>query len=107
MFLSQFCSWEAATKENKWQGRNITRWQNKEYDDIYKASQNELDPVKRAAMMIKMNDMVVNDHVVIPVVARPIVTAVSNKLTLRAERLGQQHLGPGELVPGGVTRRLL
>ena len=32
-------------------------------------------------MMIKMNDMVVNDHVVIPVVARPVVTAVSNKLT--------------------------
>ncbi len=37
--------------------------------------------MKRAAMMIKMNDMAVNDHVVIPVVARPIVTAVSNKLT--------------------------
>jgi peptide/nickel transport system substrate-binding protein len=81
VFLRQFCSWEAASKANKWQGRNITRWQNKEYDDIYNASQNEVDPVKRAAMMIKMNDMVVNDHVVIPVVARPIVTAVSNKLT--------------------------
>jgi peptide/nickel transport system substrate-binding protein len=81
VFLKQFLSWEAATKENKWQGRNITRWQNKEYDEIYKASQGELDPVKRAAMMIKMNDMVVNDHVVIPVVARPVVSAVSNKLT--------------------------
>jgi len=81
VFLRQFCSWEVASKANKWQGRNITRWQNKEYDDIFNASQNEVDPVKRAAMMIKMNDMVVNDHVVIPVVARPIVTAVSNKLT--------------------------
>ncbi|HEX9330145.1 MAG TPA: ABC transporter substrate-binding protein, partial [Reyranella sp.] len=81
VFLRQFCSWEVASKANKWQGRNITRWQNKEYDDIYNAAQNEVDPVKRAAMMIKMNDMVVNDHVVIPVVARPIVTAVSNKLT--------------------------
>jgi len=81
VFLKQFLSWEAATKENKWQGRNITRWQNKEYDEIYKASQGELDPAKRAAMMIKMNDMVVNDHIVIPVVARPVVSAVSNKLT--------------------------
>ena len=81
VFLRQFCSWEVASKANKWQGRNITRWQNKEYDDIFNASQNEVDPVKRAAMMIKMNDMVVNNHVVIPVVARPIVTAVSNKLT--------------------------
>ena len=80
VFLKQFLSSEVATKANKWQGRNITRWVNKEYDDIYKASQSELDPVKRAAMMIKMNDMVVNDHVVIPVVARPVVTAVANKL---------------------------
>ena len=105
VFLRQFCSWEVATKDNKWQGRNITRWQNKEYDDIYKAAQGELDPVKRAAMMIKLNDLVVNDHVVIPVVARPGVAAVSNKLMLRAERLGQQYLGSGELVPGGVTHR--
>jgi peptide/nickel transport system substrate-binding protein len=81
VFLRQFLTSEVATKANKWQGRNVTRWQNKEYDDIYKAAQVELDPVKRAEMMIKLNDMVVNDHVVIPVVARPIVTAVSNKLT--------------------------
>ncbi len=80
VFMLQFCSWEAATKENKWQGRNITRWQNKEYDDIHKAAQVEVDPVKRAAMLIKLNEMVVNDVVVIPVVARPGVAAISNKL---------------------------
>jgi peptide/nickel transport system substrate-binding protein len=27
-----------------------------------------------------LNDLVLNDHVVIPVVARPVVTALSNKL---------------------------
>jgi peptide/nickel transport system substrate-binding protein len=80
LFMNQFCSWEAATKANKWQGRNITRWQNKEYDDNYKAAQVELDPVKRAAMFIKANDMVINDQVVIPVVARPGVVAMSTKL---------------------------
>ena len=53
LFMKQFLSEEAATKANKWQGRNITRWQNKEYDDNYKAGQVELDPVKRAAMFIK------------------------------------------------------
>src|SRR5918994_3369810 len=81
LFLKQFLSWEAATKENKWQGRNITRWQSKEFDEIYKASQGELDPLKRAAMMIKLNDLAVNNYIVIPVVARPVVRAVSNKLT--------------------------
>jgi len=79
-FMNQFCSWEAATKENKWQGRNITRWQSKEYDDNYKAGQAELDPVKRAAIFIKSNDMVIQDIVVIPVVARPTVVAMANDL---------------------------
>ena len=80
VFMLQFASWEAATRENKWQGRNITRWRNKEYDDIIKAAQVEVDPIKRAAMFIKLNDMVVNDIVVIPVVARPAVQAVSSQL---------------------------
>jgi peptide/nickel transport system substrate-binding protein len=79
-FMLQFTSAEVATKENKWQGRNITRWQNKEYDDNHKASQSELDPVKRAAMLIKANEMVINDFVVIPVVARPTVQAINSKL---------------------------
>ena len=80
VFLNQFCSWEAAAKENKWQGRNITRWRNKEYDDNFKAAQIELDPVKRAAMLIKANEMAVNDHAVIAVVTRPSVTASTLKL---------------------------
>ena len=27
-FMNQYVSWQAATKENKWQGRNVSRWQN-------------------------------------------------------------------------------
>ena len=45
LFMLQFASWEIAAKDNKWQGRNITRWQNQEYDDTHKAAQVELDPV--------------------------------------------------------------
>ena len=71
VFMVQFASYEAATKENKWQGRNITRWQNKAYDDNYKAAQSEVDPVKRAAMFVEANNMVINNYVVIPVVSRP------------------------------------
>ncbi|HEX9522804.1 MAG TPA: peptide ABC transporter substrate-binding protein [Reyranella sp.] len=82
IFLRQFCSWEAATKENKWQGRNITRWQNKEYDDTHKAAQVELDPVKRVAMLIKLNELAVNNQVVIPIVARLGVAAAKNNLVV-------------------------
>jgi peptide/nickel transport system substrate-binding protein len=80
VFMRGFCSWEVSSKENKWSGRNSARWQSKEYDDTYKAAQVELDPVKRAALLIKCNELVVNDQVVIPVVSRPDVAAVKNKL---------------------------
>jgi peptide/nickel transport system substrate-binding protein len=82
VFMNQFVSWEASTKENKWQGRNITRWQNAEVDKIYREAQNELDPVKRAAIFIRINELACSDHAVIPVVYRPKVGAVSNRMRL-------------------------
>src|SRR5262245_37049546 len=81
-FMLQFTSWEAATKENKWQGRNITRWTSEEYDKMFRAAEGELDPVKRAALFIRMNDLVCGDEAVIPVVYRPGVTAVASKLKI-------------------------
>jgi peptide/nickel transport system substrate-binding protein len=80
VFMNQFTSWEVATKDNKWQGRNITRWRNEEYDKLFRASENELDPVKRTAMFIKMNDMAVQNGVVLGVVQRPTVSALAGKL---------------------------
>jgi peptide/nickel transport system substrate-binding protein len=79
-FMQQFVSWEIASKDNKWQGNNPTRWRSEEYDKAFRAAQGELDPVKRAALFIKMNDMVVEDVAVIPVVNRRWVAAISNKL---------------------------
>jgi peptide/nickel transport system substrate-binding protein len=80
VFMNQFTSWEVATKENKWQGRNVTRWQNEDYDKTFRAVEGELDPVKRAALFIRLNDLVCGDQAVIPVVYRPRVAAISNKL---------------------------
>ncbi len=85
-FMRQFLTEEVASKDNKWQGRNITRWRNEEFDKLHKASESELDPVKRAALFIRMNELVIQNVVVIPVVFRPRVAAVSN--TLRAEQSG-------------------
>ena len=79
-FMRQFLSSEVATKENKWQGRNITRWRNADFDKLYDESEHETDTVKRAALFIKMNDLVIKNIVVIPVVYRPSVAAVSKKL---------------------------
>jgi peptide/nickel transport system substrate-binding protein len=81
IFMNQFVSSEASTKENKWQGRNITRWKNAEYDKLFLQGEGELDPVKRAALYIRMNELVIENVVVIPVVWRGGVAAVSNKLS--------------------------
>jgi len=86
LFMLQFTSWEVAAKDNKWQGRNITRWKNEEYDKLFRAAESELDPVKRAALFIKMNELVIQNVVVIPVVFRPRVAAVSNRM--RVEQSG-------------------
>ena len=79
-FMDQFTSWEVSAKDNKWQGRNITRWRSDEYDRVWKAAESEMDPVKRAAHFIKMNDLVIQNVVVVPVLWRMVVSAVSNRL---------------------------
>ncbi len=81
LFLNQYLSSETATKENKWQGRNVSRWQRKEYDEIYKQAERELDAVKRAAMYIQLNDMVVGDNYIQPILSRARVTALKSGLT--------------------------
>jgi len=79
-FMDQFTSWEVAAKDNKFALTNKTRWRNEEYDKTWKAAETEMDPVKRAALFVKMNDLVIQNVVVIPVVARPSVAAISNRL---------------------------
>ena len=75
-----FVSWEVASQANKWLGQNMVRWQNAEYDALYRAAQSELDPVKRAALFIRMNDMVVKDGYVIPILARNSMRAMAKNL---------------------------
>ena len=80
IFMNQYTSWEIANKDNKWQGRNVSRWQNKEYDAIYKQAEQELDIVKRAALYVKLNDMVVSDNYIQPLMARSRTTALKTGL---------------------------
>ena len=47
---------------------------------MYRATETEMDPVKRAALFIRMNDLVIEHRVVIPIVNRPGAAARSSKL---------------------------
>ena len=79
-FMRAFLSGEVAAKANKWQGRNVTRWRNEDYDRTYEAADTELDPVKRAALYVKMNDLLIQNVVVVPVLWRNGVSASSVRL---------------------------
>ena len=80
-FMDQFTSLGGLRRRTtSWRGRITTRWRNEEYDKLWKAAEHEMDPVKRAALFVKMNDLVIQNVVVIPVVFRPRVAAISNRL---------------------------
>ncbi|WP_306224859.1 peptide ABC transporter substrate-binding protein [Bosea beijingensis] len=80
-FLNQFTSWEVASKENKWLGRNVSRYTDPAADEAYKAAQKELDPAKRAAFLIKVNEIFCEANVILPILSRKKVVAASNTLS--------------------------
>ncbi len=79
-FMAQFVSWELPSRENNWTGRNIARWRNTTFDQLWRQAEVEMDPVKRAALFIKMNDIVVQSAVVVPVTWRNVLHAAANTL---------------------------
>jgi peptide/nickel transport system substrate-binding protein len=79
-FMDQYVSWEVSSKANKWQGRNILRWTNEAYDKAYRAAESELDPVKRTALFVQMNDLPCKDNFIIPLISRPRVRGANLKL---------------------------
>ncbi len=78
--LSLFRSDRVAQKANWWASGNRLRYQNTEFDALHDALRMELDPVWRAALTIRLNDLVVSDGRVIPLFKRKRMVGVANKL---------------------------
>ncbi|GAA0759846.1 peptide ABC transporter substrate-binding protein [Ideonella azotifigens] len=78
--MQRFVSWEIAAKGNKWLGQNLSRWRSDEFDKAYRASETELDPVKCAALFIRMNDLACGDGYVVPLLFRQAVSGLGNKM---------------------------
>ena len=68
-------------QENNWSGDNNSRYCNPEYDSLWQEASTELDPGKREQLFIEMNDLLIEDAAVIPLVHRADVMAFSNSLT--------------------------
>ena len=79
-FMDQYTSAEISQKANKWRAATSAATSTPNTTSSSRRREPELDPVKRAAIYIKMNDMVVNDHVIIPLISRPRVRGGNLKL---------------------------
>ncbi|OYU65171.1 MAG: hypothetical protein CFE45_44360, partial [Burkholderiales bacterium PBB5] len=58
------------------------RWRSDELDRLYRVAENEMDPVKRAATYIRMNDLIVFDQYVLPLVHRADVDGFAKRLVV-------------------------
>ena len=58
---------QIARKGNNWHGENFMRFSSAEYDVLCARLRAEADPEKRKEIVLKMNDILVEDVVVIPI----------------------------------------
>ncbi|HEU5102615.1 MAG TPA: peptide ABC transporter substrate-binding protein [Roseiflexaceae bacterium] len=74
--LSSYTCAEIAQKSNQWKLGNVNRYCNKEYDAIFEELTKTTDEAKRKELIVKLNDIVVKDVVIIPLVARSTPSAM-------------------------------
>ncbi|NET09302.1 MAG: peptide ABC transporter substrate-binding protein, partial [Symploca sp. SIO2B6] len=79
-YLQTFTCADIPQKDNNWVGYNSARYCNSEYDALWNAAQKELAPTKRQELVIQMNDLLVEDAVILPLVHRAKTAGVSDRL---------------------------
>lgn len=80
-YLCDFTTEQIATKANGYRLGNNGRYSNEEYDALCTELRTETDLERRQEIVLEMNDILVNDVVVIPLVARPqVASGKSNSL---------------------------
>lgn len=80
-YLKTYTCDEITQQSNNWSKQNYSRYCNPAYDQLWEQSLVELDADKRKALFIQMNDLLIEDFAVFPIVHRADVDAVSNRLT--------------------------
>jgi peptide/nickel transport system substrate-binding protein len=71
----------AAQKENDWSLPNWSRYCNPEFDKLFNQAATELDPDKRTELFVRMNELLIQDVAVIPLVntTQPMAISVDLK----------------------------
>ena len=79
-YMASWTCGEIAQKLNSWTGANAERWCDPAYGVLYQQSMHEIDPASSRRLFISMNDMLVSEVVVIPLVRQADISGVSNSL---------------------------
>ncbi len=79
-YMSNWSCAQIPAPENQWQGNNMPRFCSEEYDALVAEMARTGELEKRAELAKKMNDMLMQEYVIIPLVDRGRVSARSNTL---------------------------
>ena len=79
-YMKTYTCGELSQPETSWSGQNFSRFCDPAYDALWDAASTELDPEKRAALFVQMNDLLVSQFAVVPLVHRADAIGVSNGL---------------------------
>lgn len=71
---------QAAQKSNNWSGLNESRYCSDKYDALFHASETEIDPEKRIGLFVAMNDLLIANSAVIPIVEWANVPGLRNDI---------------------------
>ena len=80
-YLKAWTCQEAAQKANNWSAPNWSRYCNPDFDALYERSRTELDPQRRRALIVAMNDLLIEDAAVIPLVEKPTTFGIRHDIT--------------------------
>jgi peptide/nickel transport system substrate-binding protein len=71
---------QIAQKSNNWALSNWARYCNPAYDALYQQATTETDPAKRQQLFLQMNDLLIEDVALIPLVDLAMITAANSSL---------------------------
>jgi peptide/nickel transport system substrate-binding protein len=80
-YMELYACDQISQKANQWAKENSSRYCNPQYDALFTRLKREIDPQKRKALFIEMNDLLVEDVALIPLVRRSDAYAIATSLT--------------------------
>jgi len=83
-----------AQKENDWSGLNFQRYQNPDYDAIFEDLRSATTFDDAINLMISLNDTVIDDRAVVPLVARTFYYGIANRLNRTNMDMDNHFTGP-------------